>query len=77
MPEETVQLYLDHGSVVPISEADLVAAESAFESLAECGIDIADVASVLETEGIASFAASFDDLLAKLQDKADALGTLR
>ena len=77
MPEETVELYLDHGSVVPISEADLAAGESAFERLAECGIDIADVAAVLETEGVAAFAASFDDVLAKLQEKADALGTLR
>ena len=48
------------------------AAEATFERLAECGIDIADVAAVLESEGVAAFAASFDDLLGKLQEKADA-----
>jgi len=74
MPEETLETYLDHGTLVPISKADLAAAEGAFERLASCGIDIADVAAVLETEGVAAFAASFDDLLGKLQDKADALG---
>ena len=71
MPEETLELYLDHGEAVPISEADLAEAEATFERLAECGIDIADVAEVLETEGVAAFAASFDDLLGKLHEKAD------
>ncbi len=73
MPEETIDLYLDHGTVVPITEADLAAAEKSFERLAECGIDVANVAEVLETEGVASFAASFDDLIGKLHDKADSI----
>jgi transaldolase len=75
MPEETVELYLDHGTVVPISEADLDEAERSFARLEECGIDIGPVAQVLENEGVASFAASFDDLLDKLQEKAAALGS--
>jgi transaldolase len=77
MPEETLDHYLDHGSVQLISEADLAEAAATFESLAECGIEMADVSAVLETEGVAAFAASFDDLLGKLQDKADAIGTAR
>ena len=75
MPEETVELYLDHGTVVPISEADLDDAERSFARLEECGIDIGQVAQVLENEGVAGFAASFDDLLDKLQEKAAALGS--
>ncbi|HLN04874.1 MAG TPA: transaldolase [Acidimicrobiales bacterium] len=74
MPEETIELYLDHGKLEPITEADLAAAEATFERLGACGIDLADVATVLETEGVAAFAASFEDLLGKLQEKADALG---
>jgi transaldolase len=77
MPEETLEHYLDHGRVEPITEADLAAAEANFERLAECGLDIADVAAVLETEGVAAFAASFDDLLDKLHEKADAMGMTR
>ena len=46
-------------------------AKAAFERLAECGIDVAEVAETLETEGVAAFAASFDDLLDKLHEKAD------
>ena len=75
MPEETLEHYLDHGRVEPVNEADLDAAEATFERLAECGIDIADVAAVLETEGVDAFAASFDDLLDKLHEKAEAMGT--
>jgi transaldolase len=73
-PENTLEHYLDHGRVEPITEADLAAAEASFASLAECGIDIADVALVLETEGVAT---SFDDLIDKLHEKADAMGTPR
>ena len=75
MPEETLEHYLDHGRVEPVADADLAAAEATFERLAECGIDIADVAAVLETEGVDAFAASFDDLLDKLHEKAEAMGT--
>jgi len=74
LPEETIGLFLDHGKVVPISSADVENAERSFERLAECGIDVASVAEVLENEGVAAFAASFDDLLDKLQEKADAIG---
>ncbi len=75
MPEETVELYLDHGTVVPISEADLDDAERSFARLEECGIDLGPVAEVLENEGVAAFAASFDDLLDKLKEKAAAMGS--
>ena len=73
MPEETLETYLDHGKVAEITDADRAAAATTFESLAEVGIDIADVAAVLETEGVAAFAASFDDLLGKLQEKSHLL----
>lgn len=75
MPEETLDHYLDHGRLQLMSEADLDEAAASFESLAECGIDMADVSAVLEREGVAAFAASFDDLLGKLQEKADAIGS--
>ena len=41
MPEETVDLYLDHGTVVPITGDDLAAAATSFAALGECGIDFA------------------------------------
>jgi hypothetical protein len=37
------------------------------------GIDLADVAAVLEAEGVAAFEASFDDLVATLDASAATL----
>jgi len=45
-------------------------ARAALERLAEVGIDMADVAATLETEGVAAFAKSFDEVLAALARKA-------
>ena len=39
-------------------------------TLAEVGVDMADVARTLEDEGVASFAKSFDELMQSLSDKA-------
>jgi transaldolase len=75
MPEDTLNHFLDHGNLQLISDADFAQASATFASLAECGIDMGDVAAVLETEGVAAFAASLDDLLGKLQDKAATTGT--
>jgi transaldolase len=75
MPEDTLNHFLDHGNLQLISDAAIAQASATFASLAECGIDMGDVAAVLETEGVAAFAASFDDLLGKLQDKAATTGT--
>ena len=36
---------------------------------------MADVAGVLEDEGVASFAKSFDELMTSLEDKANALSS--
>ena len=43
------------------------------DRLAAAGIDMEDVAGVLETEGVDSFAASFDELMDSLKKKAATL----
>jgi transaldolase len=43
-----------------------------WRALADVGVDMDDVASQLEREGVASFAASFDDLISALEAKATA-----
>ncbi|HVC66611.1 MAG TPA: transaldolase [Acidimicrobiales bacterium] len=75
MPDGTVADFLDHGVVARTVDADVDAARGTIDHLAAAGIDMEDVAAVLETEGVASFAASFDDLMATLSTKAEALGT--
>ncbi len=70
MPDETLDAFLDHGSPARTVDQDPQTAEAALEAVGELGIDLADVARVLEAQGVAAFAASFDDLLAELRRKA-------
>ncbi len=75
MPDATVEAFLDHGTVARTVDADPAAARAALDRLAEVGIDMADVARVLEEEGVASFSKSFDELIASMSEKANALAS--
>ncbi len=73
MPDGTVAEFLDHGTVARTVDSDDAGARAVIDRLAAAGIDMEEVAGVLETEGVDSFAASFDDLIDSLKTKADAL----
>jgi transaldolase len=73
MPDGTVADFLDHGTVARTVDTDVHGAEYLINQLAGAGIDMEDVANVLETEGVASFAKSFDELMQSLSDKANSL----
>ena len=74
LPDGTVADFLDHGTVARTVDTDLAGARQVIDQLAAAGIDMEEVAEVLESEGVASFAASFDDLMESLETKAAALG---
>ncbi len=71
LPEPTIEAFEDRGTVARTVDADVDTARSTLEALPAVGVDMADVARVLEVEGVAAFEKSFDDLLATLQSKAD------
>jgi transaldolase len=73
MPDETVADFLDHGTVARTVDTGTEDAAALIDQLASAGIDMEEVARVLESEGVASFAKSFDELLQSLSDKANAL----
>ncbi len=73
MPETTAADFLDHGTVARTVDQGLDEARQLMDRLAAAGIDMADVAAVLESEGVASFAKSFDELMQSLTDKANSL----
>jgi transaldolase len=73
MPDGTVADFLDHGTVARTVDTGVDAAHRLIEHLAAAGIDMADVSAVLESEGVASFAKSFDELMQSLSDKATSL----
>jgi len=73
MPDGTVADFLDHGTVSRSVDTGVDEAHRLIGRLADAGIDMADVSAVLESEGVASFAKSFDELMQSLGDKANAL----
>jgi transaldolase len=74
LPEATLEAFADHGTLARRVDADVDDARSVWRSLAEVGVDMDDVAAQLEREGVASFAAAFDELIAALDTKAATLG---
>jgi transaldolase len=74
MPEDTIDAFLDHGTVARTVDADPAAAHATLDALGEVGVDLDDVARVLEEQGVAAFAKSFDELMGALDAKAVELG---
>jgi transaldolase len=73
MPDATLDDFLDHGVVARTVDESASEARKVLDDLGELGVDMADVAQTLEDEGVAAFAKSFDELLQRLTDKANAL----
>jgi transaldolase len=73
MPRATMNAFLDHGTVKRTVDQDVSGAYKTMEDLAAAGIDIDAVTAQLENEGIASFAKSYDSLLAGVASKQSLL----
>ncbi len=73
IPEPTIAAFEDHGTVARTIDQGLDEARRVMDDLAGVGVDMDEVGRVLETEGVASFAKSFDELLDVLGEKAAAL----
>jgi transaldolase len=74
MPPQTIEAFRDHGEVRRTVDSGLDDAHRTLDELASLGIAIDDVTAKLLADGIASFAKSFDTLLAGLQSKTQSLG---
>jgi transaldolase len=70
LPDATLEAFADHGTLVRRIDADVDDARAVWQSLADVGVDMDDVAAVLEREGVDSFAKSFDELISALDAKA-------
>jgi transaldolase len=70
MPEVTLKAFADHGTLARTVDADPDAARATFDAIRTVGVDLDDVSRVLEDQGVASFAKSFDELITTLSSKA-------
>ena len=73
LPDATIEAFLDHGVLARTVDEGADEARQVLDDVAAAGVDLDDVARVLEDEGVAAFAKSYEELLQALQDKANAI----
>jgi transaldolase len=69
MPPATLNAFMEHGKAQATLEQDLASAEQVMNSLNAASISIEKVTDKLLTDGVKSFADSFDQLLANVEEK--------
>jgi transaldolase len=73
MPLDTITAFLDHGEIARTLDRDLDGARQAIREVEAEGISMERVTDELITEGVASFAKSFDELLETIESKRQEL----
>ncbi len=73
IPDATLTAFEDHGTVARTLDANVEGARATWATIGSL-VDMVDVASVLEVEGVAAFEKSFDELLGVLEARARELG---
>ncbi len=71
LPPATLEAFMDHGTVARTVDVGVAEAHAALDALKAAGVDIDVVTAQLEKEGVASFAKSFEDLLAGVEAKRE------
>ncbi len=70
LPIDTLEAFMDHGTVDPTLEKDFDLAMAHLEKLAETGIDLDQVTARLLEEGIQKFIEPYDLMIAGIEEKA-------
>ena len=73
LPPATLNAFLDHGVVAATLETGLDEARSHLVRLAQVGVDLDRITRKLQDDGVASFANSFESLMASIAEKRDRL----
>ncbi len=73
MPDQTLEAFADHGTVAEFLPADGGDADQVIAAFAQAGIDTAALAAELQRQGAEAFAASWQDLLARIGARREQL----
>ncbi len=73
MPEKTLQALAEHGEIGPLMPADGGVSQAVLDRFARAGIKLDELAARLQEEGARAFVKSWNDLMAVLASKCDAL----
>ena len=75
LPETTADAYDDHGLPARTIDADMESTHAFWHSLPDIGIDMLEVADLLEEQGLDAFSTSFENALDALDEKAKTLNS--
>lgn len=73
IPPATLDAFLDHGKLFVTLDKNLNEAKEQLTKLAHLGIDLDKITDKLQTDGVKSFADSFDSLLKSISEKVETL----
>jgi transaldolase len=73
VPENTLEAFLDHGTVQETITADADEAQRIIDSFQGLGIDINDICAKLLEDGVVAFEQSFDSLLSAIEKKTQSM----
>ena len=73
LPETTANAFDDHGAPARTIDTDMESTHAFWHSLPDIGIDMLEVANLLEDQGLDAFSTSFTNALNALEKKARAL----
>jgi len=75
LPPVTLQALLDHGSIASTIETNIEDAHAQLARLSDLGVDLDAITQKLLDDGVASFAKSFESLMASIAEKRNRLLT--
>ncbi|MEM6431617.1 MAG: transaldolase [Deinococcota bacterium] len=73
VPPNTLDAFLDHGTVAATLETDLDGAKGRMAKLADLSVSLDAITDKLQDDGVDSFAKSFDSLMGSIESKREAL----
>lgn len=73
VPPQTLDAFRDHGKVETTLTGDAGPATDVMQALERAGVDMVKVTNQLEAEGVKAFVESYDQLLASIEKKRQAL----
>jgi transaldolase len=73
VPPETLEAFLDHGTARTTLTRDVDDARETMDRLAALGIDMDEITSFLQTDGVKKFADSFDQMLDTIESRRESI----
>ena len=74
MPDQTIDAFMDHGTVARTVDADLDEARQALADVEAAGVSLDEVTRQLEIDGVKAFSESFDSLLGTIEERLGSVG---